>query len=87
MAKERYSEAKAYRTMIGLKEQGYSFNSAIGDIIDNCISPKVESSEIKIIFDKTYAGEFFVRIFDNGIGMDSETLFEAMRYGSGEEEQ
>ena len=35
MAKERYSEAKAYRTMIGLKEQGYSFNSAIGDIIDN----------------------------------------------------
>jgi len=87
MSKERILEAKAYRTMIGLKEQGYSFNSAVGDIIDNSLSPKVNTSAIKVIFDKTIKGEFFVRIFDDGKGMDNETLFEALRYGSGEEDK
>ena len=87
MSKERILEAEPYRTMVGLKEQGYSFNSAIGDIIDNCLSPKVNTSAIKVIFDKTIKGEFFVRIFDDGRGMDKDTLFEALRYGSGEEDK
>ena len=86
MSKERILEAGAYRTMIGLKDQGYSFNSAVGDIIDNCLSPKVKSSEIKVLFDKNLTGEFYLRILDNGEGMDSSTLLEAMRYGSGEED-
>jgi hypothetical protein len=87
MSKERNLEAKAYRTMIGLKDQGYSFNSAVGDIIDNCLSPKVKSTEIKLLFDKNANGHFYLRIFDNGVGMDSATLLEAMRYGSGEEDK
>ncbi len=86
MAKEINLEAKAYRTMIGLKDQGYSFNSAVGDIIDNCLSPKVRTSDIKMLFDKNESGEFYLRILDNGIGMDSSELLEAMRYGSGDEE-
>jgi hypothetical protein len=86
MTKEINLEAKAYRTMIGLKDQGYSFNSAVGDIIDNCLSPKVKTSDIKMLFDKNESGEFYLRILDNGIGMDSSELLEAMRYGSGDED-
>jgi hypothetical protein len=86
MAKEINLEAKAYRTMIGLKDQGYSFNSAVGDIIDNCLSPKVKTTDIKLLFDKNKSGEFYLRILDDGIGMDSSELLEAMRYGSGEED-
>jgi hypothetical protein len=57
---------------------GYSFESAIADIIDNCISAFADLIEIK----STPSLDPYVAILDNGEGMSKNELFEAMRYGS-----
>lgn len=57
---------------------GYSIDAAIADIIDNSITAK--STQIGIWF-LPYDNPF-VAILDNGIGMCSKRLTEAMRYGS-----
>jgi hypothetical protein len=57
---------------------GYSFETAIADIIDNSIS--AEATEISIRFwpyDSPY-----VAVIDNGYGMAAEELVDAMRHGS-----
>ena len=58
---------------------GYSFESAIADIIDNSIS--AHATEIIIRFPIVPA-DCYVAIYDNGYGMSSEGLFDAMKYGS-----
>ena len=57
---------------------GYSFESAIADIIDNSIS--AGSRSVKIY--STPSADPFVAILDDGSGMSEEELREAMRYGS-----
>ena len=61
-----------------MRSLGYSFPSAIADLIDNSIS--ANSKNIKIISDPS--DNPFLIILDDGEGMDSEKLYEAMRYGS-----
>lgn len=56
---------------------GYSFNSAIADIIDNSIDAK--ASEVQILA-KVHPAPF-IAILDNGFGMTLDELQEAMRYG------
>lgn len=57
---------------------GYSFETALADIIDNSISNFASRVDVK--FD---GGESpFVAIIDNGLGMTSHELVQAMRYGS-----
>jgi hypothetical protein len=58
---------------------GYSFETAIADIIDNSISAK--ATEIKI-YQKENDGIPYIQIIDNGNGMDRDELIEAMRLGS-----
>lgn len=58
---------------------GYSFESAIADIIDNSVS--AGAREIHINFPTT-ALESFVYILDDGHGMTRKEHFNAMRYGS-----
>ena len=57
---------------------GYSFESAIADIIDNSISKA--ASTISILFDSNTPQ--YVAIIDDGTGMNAEELKQAMRYGS-----
>jgi hypothetical protein len=57
---------------------GYSFETAVADIIDNAIS--AEASEISIRF-SPYDSPY-VAIIDNGHGMTSDDLVAAMRHGS-----
>ena len=57
---------------------GYSIESAVADIIDNSIAAKAKS--IDIFFDTNSTP--FIAIIDDGVGMDSSTITEAMRYGS-----
>jgi hypothetical protein len=57
---------------------GYTFESAIADIIDNSISGKAKN--IKIIFDTL--SDPILSIIDDGIGMNESELIQAMRYGS-----
>lgn len=57
---------------------GYSFSSAIADLIDNSISAKAKC--IDILSDPGNDPSLF--ILDDGTGMSAEKLYEAMRYGS-----
>ena len=70
-----------------LRNCGYNNYSAIADIIDNSLEPEVNSSFVKIDFetdgkgiDKTLIKS--ILIIDDGEGMDSQTLEEAMTLGS-----
>lgn len=70
---------KADHLMGSMRSMGYTFESAVADIIDNSIS--AECREIKLQFPKE-ALNCYVSILDNGYGMTSKELFNAMRYGS-----
>lgn len=57
---------------------GYSFETALADIIDNSISNNASKVEVKY-----QATEIpYIAVIDNGIGMSKYTLEQAMRYGS-----
>lgn len=74
---ERKFPAKAL--MLGLRSIGYSFSTAVADIIDNSIS--AEASEIKIYSDPLHTNPYFC-VLDNGHGMDGKELNNAMLPGS-----
>ena len=61
-----------------MRSLGYSFESAIADLIDNSIS--AEAKKIDIIL-STQEKPYLI-VFDNGNGMTSDEIEEAMRYGS-----
>lgn len=63
----------------GLRDIGYSLETAISDIIDNSITADAKSIEI---ISESYADEPFLSIIDNGNGMTEEELIAAMRPGS-----
>lgn len=70
----------AIRTIEGLRDTGYNFNTAMADIIDNSIAADATLIDISIEMD--YEGELTIYIADNGIGMDLPGLESAMTYGS-----
>ena len=57
---------------------GYSFESALADIIDNSISKGAK--EIHVRFDANTPQ--YVAVIDDACGMSDEELVSAMRYGS-----
>ena len=57
---------------------GYTFEAAVADIIDNSIS--AEATDIRICFGSKHPQ--WLCIEDNGWGMNSQELENAMRYGS-----
>lgn len=61
-----------------MRSLGYSFSSAIADLLDNSISAKAKT--IHIISEPSMDPS--VIIFDDGHGMTDSELYEAMRYGS-----
>lgn len=79
MAEFKRNEPTAEVLMTSMRAMGYTFEAAIADIIDNSIS--AGSSEIHIEF-PIDPQDCFVAICDNGIGMDNNELFDAMKYGS-----
>lgn len=60
-----------------MRSIGYTFESALADIIDNSLSASAKN--IEITFDPIDCN---ISIIDDGIGMDKDHLFEAMRWGS-----
>lgn len=68
------------RLIEGLRDTGYSFNTAIADLIDNSIA--AEARNIKISIEMDYAGFIRILIADDGIGMSKTDLLNAMKYGS-----
>jgi hypothetical protein len=69
----------AKRLVGSLRDMGYEFATAIADLVDNSI----EAEATVVTIDIEFEGErSWVRIADNGAGMSSAALREAMRYGS-----
>ncbi|MDM8214488.1 ATP-binding protein [Enterococcus hirae] len=62
-----------------MRSIGYSFETAIADIIDNSIS--AQASRIDIFF-RQHNDQPYIQILDNGSGMNNQELLEAMRLGS-----
>lgn len=65
--------------MISMRAMGYSFESAIADIIDNSISAFASNIWLRFPIDPA---DCYVAICDDGFGMNKEELFDAMKYGS-----
>lgn len=70
----------AARLLGSLRDLGYEFVNAVADLIDNSISAGADRVEITIKFD---GPDSWVRIADNGTGMSTAMISEAMRLGSG----
>ena len=69
------------RIIEGLRDTGYTFNTSVADIIDNCISHgKAKNVWLDISMD--YDGEISLTITDDGSGMNEIGLINAMKYGS-----
>ncbi len=65
--------------MISMRSMGYSFESAIADIVDNSVSAAAHKIWLKFPSDPM---ECYIAICDDGFGMSKLELFDAMKYGS-----
>ena len=78
MARKTYEKTPhAKMLLVALRSVGYTNETAIADIIDNSISGA--ASEIELYFDWDNRR---IIIADNGYGMDSKELMDAMEIGS-----
>ncbi len=80
--KEVISIPNASKTFKALRSLGYDINSSIADIIDNAITEKVGADNVSVLFNLNKDYEITARIIDNGTGMTSDQLREAMRIGA-----
>lgn len=69
----------ARRLIRSLRDVGYDFKHAVADLVDNSIAAGASSVAIDMRFD---GNESFLRIADNGAGMNGTTITEAMRFGT-----
>lgn len=67
------------RLVDSLRDVGYDLPTAIADLVDNSIEAQATEVRIDVVFDGSNS---WIRIADNGLGMDETTLDEALRYGS-----
>lgn len=79
MSNLRENKPTADILMVSMRAMGYSFESAIADIIDNSISACAHEIYLKFPIDPM---DCYVAICDNGCGMNKDELFDAMKYGS-----
>ena len=61
-----------------IRDMGYSVENAIADLIDNSLAAKSTQIHVDIVFDK---GNSYIRIEDNGTGMDRDRLNDALTFG------
>lgn len=85
MSKDKKNIPRANFLMGSMRSMGYTFESAISDIIDNSIS--AHSKNVHLLFPLSPISELAIGILDDGDGMSDDFLFEAMRYGSSASEQ
>jgi len=80
MAESIIVEPDPKRMIEGLRDTGYSFNTAVADLIDNSIA--AEADKIHVLVNMDFGGGISVMIADNGYGMSRDDLISAMKYGS-----
>lgn len=69
----------AARTVASLRDIGYDTPHAVADLIDNSLTAGASQVDVTLHFK---GADSWIRVADNGHGMDAATLLEAMRYGS-----
>jgi hypothetical protein len=69
----------AARTVASLRDIGYDSPRAIADLVDNSVESGATHVDVMIEFD---GADSWIRVSDNGPGMNAVTLQEVMRYGS-----
>lgn len=84
MSKDRKNIPRANMLMGSMRSMGYTFESAIADILDNSISAHCEN--IHLFFPSNPLEIMALGILDDGKGITNDDLFEAMRYGSASSE-
>src|SRR4051812_24255176 len=78
-AAEEQLVPSARRLIHSLRDIGYEFSEAVADLVDNSIA----AGSTRVSIDVSFAGSnSWVRIADNGLGMNAAELTEAMRYGA-----
>ncbi len=68
------------RVIVGLRDTGYEFNTAVADIVDNSIA--ANATKVVLVLSADFRGNIRLMIADNGDGMNRQGLIDAMRYGS-----
>ena len=68
------------RVIVGLRDTGYEFETAVADIVDNSIA--ANASLVHLLLAQDVTGQVRLLIADNGDGMDRQGLINAMQYGS-----
>jgi hypothetical protein len=82
---KRVNAAPGARRLIeSLRDLGYDCATAIADLVDNSISARASEVHIEIQTQGPTKAPFIL-IADNGLGMDRERLYEAMRFGAHQE--
>src|SRR5882672_9443540 len=69
----------AHRLITSLRDMGYDFSAAVADVVDNSIEALASKVEIDV---HSEGDESWVRITDNGVGMNPGQIREALRYGT-----
>jgi len=69
----------AKRLIRSLRDIGYEFIDAVADIVDNSVEAQATVITITLKFDGT---DSYLVIADNGLGMASKEIQEALRFGS-----
>lgn len=65
--------------MNSMRSIGYTFKTALADIIDNSISAEAKNVYINVPINDS---DLFISVLDDGHGMTRNELFNAMKYGS-----
>ena len=68
--------------MNSMRSIGYTFKTALADIIDNSISAEAKNVYINVPINDS---DLFISVLDDGHGMTRNELFNAMKYGSDRE--
>lgn len=68
------------RVIVGLRDTGYEFNTAVADVVDNSIA--ANATKVQLWLAAGMKGDIRLLIADNGDGMDRQGLINAMQYGS-----
>ena len=69
------------RVIEGLRDTGYTYNTAVADIVDNSITHG-KAKNVWIELSLNFKGLIRFTIADDGAGMDSVGIINAMKYGS-----
>ncbi|UPJ61726.1 ATP-binding protein [Bradyrhizobium sp. 192] len=66
--------------IMGLRDTGYEFNTAVADVLDNSIAAEAKNVDLRI--DMDLRGNITLSLADDGCGMNRDDLLNAMTYGA-----